>query len=71
MLILVIGNDLNTGETKMEILRCAEVAKLGLGQLHLGRKLATPAAIRRERMQSKSTYTVMVIEDCIYTARCN
>ena len=33
VLMLVLGNDLNTGEVKTEIMRCGEATNFGLGQL--------------------------------------
>lgn len=35
VLMLVLGNDLNTGEMKTEIMRCGEATNFGLGQLYL------------------------------------
>ena len=35
VLMLVLGNDLNIGEVKTEIMRCDEATNFGLGQLHL------------------------------------
>ena len=35
VLMLVLGNDLNIGEVKTEIMRFDEATNFGLGQLHL------------------------------------
>lgn len=35
VLMLVLGNELNTGEVKTEIMRCGEATNVGLGQLYL------------------------------------
>lgn len=45
VLMLVLGNDLNTGEVKMEIMRCGEATNFGLSQLHLDVSLPQHAAV--------------------------